>query len=201
MKSQERGFGKKLFQKRAAPNIELMTENYQEMDEKGLSPEQKKHRKGCITAIVIVMIVFVGFFYLMYKTAVPVSYTSFNKERIEMIEQKYKVSLDNTVPVRYWVPALAQDSDSCFNFYTDDPAGFMDSFYGEAILKSYLSPDKDESSYTCHVGGYLCFTVRFEASDSKKGAYSGKLVAYTDKITYSSTVPSQDGNAIIYSEK
>lgn len=148
-------------------------------EEKNDTAAKRKRKKGCLTALAITAAVLFLLGYVTYKTAVPVSWKHFSDKRIAQIEEEYAISLDDTVPERYWVPAIAQDMKSCFNFYTDDYRAVMDSFHGEGVTEPE-SYDVQPVTYKCHVGGNVFYTVTFKYSESSKGSYKGTLVCYTD---------------------
>ena len=66
------------------------------------SPEKKKKKKELRTALIVVFVTLSCIFLLlffMYKTFVPISWSRFNDKRIEYIEDKLKLDLDNIEPV------------------------------------------------------------------------------------------------------
>lgn len=143
--------------------------------------EKKKKTKKKIKIAIIILAVITGLFIILLialsKYAVPVNYRKFDNEIISMIENEYMVSLDNVRPDRYWKPRLAQDTISCFNFYTEDYRAFMDSFYGEEILKSYEEPDGSYAVYSCHVKDKYYFSIEFLREG---GRYKGILDYYRE---------------------
>ena len=141
--------------------------------------EERKKRKRLLKMMLIVAAVLFAFSLIVYKSFIPVDYRHFNKKRIRKIEEEYKISLDDTEPVRYWKPALAQDTISCFDFYTDDYEKFMESFHGEKITSFREYEDSGAVEYECHVEDDHYFKVTFKKSD---GRYKGKLTYYRDDV-------------------
>lgn len=136
--------------------------------------EERKKRKRLLKMILIVAAVLFAFSLIVYKSFIPVEYRYFNKKRIRKIEEEYKISLDDTKPIRYWKP-MAQDTISCFDFYTDDYKKVMDSFHGEKITSFTVYEDSGDVEYECHVEDNRYFYVKFKKKD---GRYKGKLIYY-----------------------
>jgi len=141
--------------------------------------DSTEKKSGCLRPLLIAGAVLAVIFFMVMKTMVPVSWRHFNDRRIAEIEQEYAISLDNAVPKRYWVPAIAQDTKDCFTFYTEDPEAFMASFRGEEILKRPASP-QEGYYYQCRVRDNFFINAEFTLCDSKKGKYLGSIVSYTD---------------------
>lgn len=141
--------------------------------------EKKKKTKKKIKIIIIIAAVIIGLFFILLvmlsKYAVPVDHRKFDNEIISMIENEYMISLDNAEPKRYWKPRLAQDTISCFNFYTEDYKAFMDGFYGKEILDIYEEPDGSYAIYRCHVKDKYYFSIEFLREGNR---YKGILDYY-----------------------
>ncbi|MBO4878444.1 MAG: hypothetical protein J5501_10590 [Ruminococcus sp.] len=135
---------------------------------------------GCLRALLIVGAILAGMLFIGIRAMAPVTWFRFNEKRIKELEQEYAISLDNAVPVRYWVPRMAQDTNDCFTFYTDDFNALMDTFSGLEIVRATEMTSGKHASYTCHVRDSFYYTVKFSLSDSKKGKYEGSLSSYTD---------------------
>ncbi|NLT10406.1 MAG: hypothetical protein GXY08_13060 [Ruminococcus sp.] len=136
--------------------------------------EERKKRKRLLKMILIVAAVLFAFSLIVYKSFIPVEYRYFSSKRIKKIENEYKISLDNTKPIRYWKP-MAQDTISCFDFYTDDYKKVMDSFHGEKITSFTVYEDSGDVEYECHVEDNRYFYVTFKKKD---GRYKGELIYY-----------------------
>ena len=148
---------------------------------------RREGKGGFLKPLLITAAVFTALMLIGIKAMAPVSWRHFSQERISALERKYAVSLEGTVPVRYWEPKNAQDINDRFTFCTDDYRRFMDSFSGEAIVKSAEQPDGSAAQYTCRVSGTQYFTVRFSLSGSSKGKYEGDLTSFTDAESRSDT--------------
>lgn len=160
--------------------------------------EKRGKTKKTVKKVVIILAFTIGIFfifcYILHRYAVPVDYRKFDPARINSIENEYMISLDNVEPERYYKPRLAQDTISCFDFYTDDYRAFMDSFHGEKIVRSCEEPDGSYASFKCHVRDKYCFSVDFTREN---GRYKGKLSYYTD-VSYYPSQPETDYNGASY---
>ena len=154
-----------------------MNEN---MDE--YSPEKKKKKKFSnvlIVAFVTSCCVFLLMFF-MYKTLVPISWSRFNEKRIEYIEDKLKLDLDNVEPLSYR-HTTAQDDIADFYFKVDDYKSLMENdFHGGAITRCTEEDDKSSAEYVCWVEDMSdvcskCFEVKFTKVDD---GYKAHLYCY-----------------------
>lgn len=142
------------------------------------SPEKKK--KKLITTLIVVFVSVIVLNFMMYKFFVPISWSRFNDKRIEYIEDKLKLDLDNVEPI-YYRHTTAQDHIADFDFKVDDYKSFMeDDFHGKAILRITESDDKSSVKYWCWVeemsGSYdKCFDVTFTKADY---GYNAELFCY-----------------------
>ena len=106
----------------------------EEVRENNLLDDIKNHKKAIIiisAVLVFIMLICYG----CYKTMLPTDWHHFNSERIAFVEEKYKISLDNAKPERYWVVSIAPDGDSSFTFEVDDYKKFMENdFHGMYFL-------------------------------------------------------------------
>ena len=138
----------------------------------------ERSKSSLLKPLLIVIAVIAAVVILLYKAMCPVDWRSFNDSRRSAIEQEFAISLDNTVPKRYWVPSMARDTGSCFTFYTDDYKAVMDSFRGEGITGA-TDENSGSAVYKCHVSGRNYYTAEFVYSESSKGSYKGSIVSYT----------------------
>jgi hypothetical protein len=159
----------------------------EETIESGLLYFIKKHKVKLII-LTAVSLFFMIICYGCYKTILPTDWHHFNAERIEFVEDKYKISLDNVEPDAYKEIAVAQDGDSVFFFEVDDFRKFMDNdFHGKEIKKSYEEPDGSHANYECRIDERLCCIIKFTKAGSR---YKGELRCYRDALqAESSTLP------------
>ncbi len=142
------------------------------------SPEKKK--KKLITTLIVVFVSVIVLNFMIYKFFVPISWSRFNDKRIEYIEDKLKLDLDNVEPIHYR-HVTAQDHIADFDFKVDDYKSFMeDDFHGKAILSCTEADDKSSVKYWCWVeemsGSYdKCFDVTFTKADD---GYNAELFCY-----------------------
>ncbi|HRR77164.1 MAG TPA: hypothetical protein P5191_10200 [Ruminococcus sp.] len=141
--------------------------------------EERKKGKKLLKTILITVIVLFALSLMIYKIFIPVEYWYFSSKRIQKIENEYKISLDDTEPIRYWKPLLAQDTISRFDFFTDDYEEVMESFHGEDITTIRKYKDSGNIEYECHVEDDHYFKVIFKKSD---GRYKGELTYYRDDM-------------------
>ncbi len=148
--------------------------------------EKRRKNKKRIKIVLIVIAVIFLLFLIIYKFLVPVDYWHFNEKRIKFVENKYKISLDNAKPERYWEPSLSRDIISRFDFHTDDYKKFMEGFHGESIVRSQELKNGKKAKYKCHVEGNYYFDIEFTKEED---GYSGKLTYYSDtsNVNYGST--------------
>ncbi|MBR3420620.1 MAG: hypothetical protein IKG98_00935 [Ruminococcus sp.] len=162
------------------------------------SPEKKKRKKVIIIAFILVLaVISCSFMGLMYKTMIPISWSRFNDKRIEYIEDKLKLDLDNVEPI-YYRHTTAQDHIADFDFKVDDYKSFMeDDFHGGAITSHFEEDDKSAAKYVCWVEDMSdvyskCFDVTFTKVDD---GYKAKLYYYRKVGTmskyYTETTTSQ----------
>ena len=133
----------------------------------------KKKDKGCTTAIIIVLIIIVGFLAASYKLFFPVNYHYFNEKRIAEVEEMYKISLDDAVPVSYRQILLGHEFDLIL--YTDDHKKLMDTFTGYSMEFLYEEPSGSFVQYKGSADGEHDILVQFDKVDNKKGKYKGVL--------------------------
>lgn len=149
----------------------------------GANSPVKKKKKKFITVLIVAFVtsfcVFLLMFF-MYKTFVPISWSRFNEKRIEYIEDKLKLDLDNVEPLSYR-HITAQDHIADFEFKVDDYKSFMDNdFHGGAITSHFEEDDKSGAKYVCWVEDMSdvyskCFEVTFTKVDD---GYKAKLYCY-----------------------
>lgn len=165
----------------------------EEANESGLLYFIKKHKIKLI--ILTAVLVFLCYScYSCYKLILPTDWYYFNAERIAFVEDKYKISLDNAKPERYWVVSIAPDGDSSFTFEVDDYKKFMENdFHGKAILNSYEEPDGSDASYKCRIDERLACSIKFNKSNGK---YKGMINCYRDPENNNSVQSSSEGYTI-----
>ena len=148
------------------------------------SPEKKKKKKivnVLIVAFVTSCCVFLVMFF-MNKTFVPISWSRFNDKRIEYIEDKLKLDLDNVEPLSYR-HITAQDHIADFDFKVDDYKSLMENdFHGGAIIRCEEAEDKSSAEYECWVEDMSdvyskCFNVIFTKVDD---GYKAHLFCYRE---------------------
>ena len=144
------------------------------------SPEKKKRKKGIIIAIILAMFVIFCMCFFMYRTLVPISWSRFNDKRIEYIEDKLKLDLDNVEPLSYR-HITAQDHIADFDFKVDDYKSLMENdFHGGAVIRCTEEDDKSSAEYVCWVEDMSdsyskCFDVKFTKVDD---GYKAHLFCY-----------------------
>ena len=165
----------------------------EDVRENNLLDDIKNHKKAIIiisAVLVFIMLICYG----CYKTMLPTDWHHFNSERIAFVEDKYKISLDNAKPERYWVVSIAPDGDSSFKFEVDDYKKFMENdFHGKAILNSYEEPDGSDASYKCRIDERLACRIKFNKSSGK---YKGMINCYRDPEKNNSVQSSSEGYTI-----
>ena len=159
------------------------------------SPEKKK--KKLITTLIVIFVSVIVLNFMMYKFFVPISWSRFNDKRIEYIEDKLKLDLDNVEPI-YYRHTTAQDHIADFDFKVDDYKSFMENdFHGGAITSHFEEDDKSAAKYVCWVEDMSdvyskCFDVTFTKVDD---GYKAKLYCYRKVGTmskyYTETTTSQ----------
>lgn len=162
----------------------------EETSESGLLYFIKKHKVKLI--ILTAVLVFLCYCcYSCYKLILPTDWYYFNAERIRFIEDKYKISLDNAKPERYWEPSMyPEDGDSHLSFETKDYREFMKNFCGKEIKNSYEESDGSQAHYSCRIDEYLICSINFERKGSK---YNGIIDCYRYKESIEkSTQPASD---------
>ncbi len=160
----------------------------EEANESGLLYFIKKHKIKLI--ILTAVLVFLCYScYSCYKLILPTDWYYFNAERIEFVENKYKISLDNAKPKRYWEPSMfPEDGDSHLSFKTDDYRRFMEDFHGKSVRSSYESDDGSFAEYSCRIDERLICNIKFERKGSK---YEGIIDCYRfNESMETSTQPS-----------
>ncbi len=162
----------------------------EETNESSLLYFVKKHKVKLI--IISVILLFTTFIcYGCYKTICPTDWHYFNSKRIEFIENKYQISLDNAKPKNYKVVSIAQDHDADFYFEVDDYKKFMENdFHGKAIMNSFENPD-GSAEYRCRLDEKYCCNIYFT---KKNGKYEGLINRYYwSESNEVSTQPSTEG--------
>lgn len=166
----------------------------EEANESGLLYFIKKHKIKLI--ILTAVLVFLCYScYSCYKLILPTDWYYFNAERIEFVENKYKISLDNAKPKRYWEPSMfPEDGDSHLSFKTDDYRRFMEDFHGKSVRNSYESDDGSFAEYSCRIDERLICNIKFERKGSK---YEGIIDCYRfNESMETSTQPTSEGYKI-----
>ncbi len=144
------------------------------------SPEKKK--KKLITTLIVVFVSVIVLNFMMYKFFVPISWSRFNDKRIEYIEDKLKLDLDNIEPLSYR-HITAQDHIADFDFKVDDYKSLMENdFHGGAIIRCEEAEDKSSAEYVCWVEDMSdvyskCFNVTFTKVDD---GYKAHLFCYRE---------------------
>ncbi|MCR5015696.1 MAG: hypothetical protein K6A75_03890 [Ruminococcus sp.] len=166
----------------------------EETNESGLLYFVKKHKVRTVILSVISLFLIL-LFYSCYKTICPTDWHYFNSKRIEFVENKYQISLDNAKPKRYWEPSMfPEDGDSHLAFKTDDYRRFMEGFHGKSVRSSYESDDGSFAEYSCRIDERLICIIRFERKGSK---YEGIIDCYRYSESMEiSTQPSTEGDMI-----
>ena len=158
------------------------------------SPEKKK--KKLITTLIVVFVSVIVLNFMMYKFFVPISWSRFSEKRIEYIEDKLKLDLDNVEPLSYR-EITAQDFIAEFDFKVDDYKSFMENdFHGGAIIRNYEDYSKGYV-YVCWVEDMSStYSKCFEVGFNKEGdGYKAHLYCYRNVGTmseyYTETTTSQ----------
>ena len=139
------------------------------------SPE--KNKKKLITTLIVVFVSVIVLNFMMYKFFVPISWSRFNDKRIEYIEDKLKLDLDNVEPI-YYRHTTAQDHIADFDFKVDDYKSFMkNDFHGKAILSCTEADDKSSAEYYCIIEELNEYSSkRFNVTFTKEGdGYKAEL--------------------------
>ncbi|MBE6875516.1 MAG: hypothetical protein E7496_02130 [Ruminococcus sp.] len=155
----------------------LNEEEYQEE----LSAQKK--RKGCLTAIIIMIAILGLMLYGFRKIMIPVNETSFTPHRIAELEKEYHIDLSNAEPIRYWHVAVAQDTKDQFSFYTEDYRKFMEQHYFGEIC---IAPENVQTApvqYKCapwpdsedRLEQRFRFVIKFEQQKEK---YYAEIISY-----------------------
>ena len=148
------------------------------------SPEKKK--KQLITTLIVVFVSVIVLNFMMYKLFVPISWSRFSEKRIEYIEDKLKLDLDNVEPLSYR-EITAQDFIAEFDFKVDDYKSFMENdFHGGAIISNYEDYSKGYV-YVCWVEDMSStYSKCFEVGFTKEGdGYKAHLYCYRNVGTMS----------------
>ena len=166
----------------------------EEVRENNLLDDIKNHKKAIIiisAVLVFIMLICYG----CYKTMLPTDWHHFNSERIAFVEDKYKISLDNAKPERYWEPSMfPEDGDSHLLFKTDDYRRFMEDFHGKSVRNSYEFDDGSMAEYNCRIDERLICNIKFERKGSK---YEGIIDCYRfNESMETSTQPTSEGYMI-----
>ena len=141
---------------------------------------RERTKGGCLKPLLIMAAFIALMAFICVKVFAPVAWFRFDEKRIAKLEENYAVSLENTVPVMYWVPRLESDTSDCFTFFTDDYKAFMDTFHGLEIVRATEFKSGKAARYTCQVRDGFYFTLNFKLTDSKYGKYKGSIESYTD---------------------
>ena len=151
------------------------------------SPEkEKKQKKQLITTLIVVFVSVIVLNFMMYKLFVPISWSRFSEKRIEYIEDKLKLDLDNVEPLSYR-EITAQDFIAEFDFKVDDYKSFMENdFHGGAIIRNYEDYSKGYV-YVCWVEDMSStYSECFEVGFTKEGdGYKAHLYCYRNVGTMS----------------
>lgn len=149
-----------------------------------IAEEKNRRKKGCIFAVIAVLLIFGWILFEVYKTMIPTDYWIFTEERIHALEQEYNMDLSSADLERYWVPALAQDNiEDRFCFSIRDEREFMENHYFGKIVASYESDDGSFAGYKCkpyvdsedRLKARFIFLIEFQKNGEK---YDADLTSY-----------------------
>lgn len=152
--------------------------------------ENRKKKKKKLIVLASLLLFIALFFFSCYRALIPVDYRIFTKNRINFLENKYMMELDDVKPERYWTVSIAQDHDANFNFSSvESYSDFMEnSFRGEITSSLYIGMVLDDGTvidamgeknlvaqYKCRAGK-IAFIIKFYEDGE---SYRAEVVSYS----------------------
>lgn len=152
--------------------------------------ENRKKKKKKILILASLLLFIALLFFSCYRALIPVEYRIFTEKRIDFLENKYMMELDDVKPERYWTVSIAQDHDANFNFSSvESYSDFMENnFRGEITSSVYVGQKLDNGNvieemgeknlvaqYKCKAGK-IGFIIRFYEDGE---SYRAKVVSYS----------------------